>query len=95
MLDQIGFAYMLQGDTSVSNTDPYATTPTTPNDWVDHVGPHLMIPIPDKALARHPLRPHHDPDRESRALKRFLRRAFRGLRTAISIAAPSAVRQTH
>jgi hypothetical protein len=32
--DQIGFAHMLQGDTPVSNTDPYATTPTTPDDWV-------------------------------------------------------------
>ncbi len=93
--DQIGFAYMLVGDTPVSNTDPYATKPTTPDDRVDHVGPHMMILIPDKALARHPLCPHHDPARESRALKWFLHRAFRGPCTAISTATPFAVGRTH
>ncbi len=49
---QIGFAYMMMGDTPVSNTDPYATTPTTPDDWVDHVGAHVMVLIPDKALLK-------------------------------------------
>ena len=73
MLDQIGFAYMLRGDTPVSNIDPYATTPTTPNDWVDHVGPHMVILIPDKPLSQHPLFPHHDPVGESRPLKRIWR----------------------
>ncbi len=86
---------MLQGDTPVSNTDPYATRPTTPDDWVTRLGSHMMILIPDKALTRHPLCPHHDSDRKSRALKKFLRRATRGPYTALSIAVPSAVRQTH
>lgn len=46
---EIGFAYMLQGDTPVSNTDPYASQPTGPEDWVTHLGPHLMIIVPDRA----------------------------------------------
>ncbi len=44
----IGFAYMLQGDTPVSNSDPYATEPTGPEDWVTHLGAHLMMLVPDK-----------------------------------------------
>ncbi len=47
---QVGLAYMLQGDTPVSNTDPYATEPTSQEDWVTGLGPHLMILIPDKRL---------------------------------------------
>ena len=50
--DQIGFAYMLMGDTPVSNKDPYATKPTTPDDWVTHVGPHMMVLIPNKELLK-------------------------------------------
>ena len=45
---EIGFAYMLQGDTPVSNSDPYATEPTGPEDWVTDLGPHLMMVVPDK-----------------------------------------------
>jgi len=48
----IGFAYMLQGDTPVSNSDPYATKPTGPEDWVTNLGPHLMILIPDSKLLK-------------------------------------------
>jgi hypothetical protein len=47
---EIGFAYMLQGDTPVSNSDPYATEPTGPEDWVTDVGAHLMILQPDASL---------------------------------------------
>lgn len=40
----IGFMYMLNGDSGVSNTDPYdknsAATPT--NNWIQ-TGPHVMI----------------------------------------------------
>ena len=43
---QIGFAYMLVGDTPVSNSDPYATEPTTEADWVTHVGAHVMVLVP-------------------------------------------------
>lgn len=43
----VGIAYMLQGDSPVSNTDPYATEPTSPEDWVVGLGPHLMVIVPD------------------------------------------------
>ena len=46
----IGFAYMLQGDTPVSNADPYATEESGPDDWVTNLGPHLMILNPDLGL---------------------------------------------
>jgi hypothetical protein len=48
--EEIGFAYMLQGDTPVSNSDPYATEATGPEDWVTDLGPHLMMLMPDKSL---------------------------------------------
>ena len=43
---QIGFAYMLMGDTPVSNSNPYATEPTGKEDWVTNLGPHIMMLIP-------------------------------------------------
>lgn len=46
--DQVGIAYMLVGDAPVSNTDPYATEKTNDDDWVEDMGPHLMILVPDK-----------------------------------------------
>ncbi len=49
----VGIAYMLQGDTPVSNTDPYATGPTGPNDWVEDPGPHLMLVVPDRKMLKH------------------------------------------
>lgn len=47
--DQVGIAYMLMGDTPVSNTDPYATEKTTDEDWVDGLGAHLMVLVPDRS----------------------------------------------
>jgi hypothetical protein len=44
---EIGFAYMLMGDTPVSNSNPYATEPTGKEDWVTDLGPHLMMLIPN------------------------------------------------
>ena len=43
----IGFAYMLSGDSPVSNSDPYAAEPTGPEDWVTGLGAHLMMLIPN------------------------------------------------
>ena len=37
-----GFMYMLGGGTDASNTDPYATKPTSSNHWIK-TGPHIMI----------------------------------------------------
>ena len=39
---KLGFIYMLRGDSGSSNTDPYATTKTPNNNWVE-TGPHVMI----------------------------------------------------
>ncbi len=39
---KVGFMYMLAGGTDASNTDPYATKPTTTNHWIK-TGPHVMI----------------------------------------------------
>ncbi len=47
-----GTAYMLMGDTEVSNTDPAATEKTTDADWVEGLGAHLMMLVPDKNALR-------------------------------------------
>ena len=47
---EIGFAYMMQGDTPVSNADPFATEETGPEDWVTNLGPHLMVVVPNREL---------------------------------------------
>ncbi|GAB1595648.1 hypothetical protein PAGU2638_13270 [Lysobacter sp. PAGU 2638] len=39
---RVGLMYMLEGGTDASNTDPYATAPTTANHWVK-TGPHVML----------------------------------------------------
>lgn len=44
----VGMGYMLQGDAGASNTDPYATSPTSDNQWV-RSGPHLMLVVPNPA----------------------------------------------
>ena len=46
----IGFAYMLVGDSPVSNSDPFATEPTGPEDWVTDLGGHLMMLVPDPSM---------------------------------------------
>ena len=40
--DKTGFIYMLAGDTGGSNTDPWATTKTADNHWIQ-TGSHVMI----------------------------------------------------
>ncbi len=47
-----GTAYMLMGDTPVSNTDPAATEKTNDEDWVEGLGAHLMMLVPDKNAIR-------------------------------------------
>jgi hypothetical protein len=44
--DRIGIAYMLEGDTGASNTDPFAQGRTSDNQWVVS-GPHTMVLVPD------------------------------------------------
>ncbi len=45
-IKSLGLAYMLQGGTDASNTDPYATEPAAGMDWV-RSGAHVMIVVPD------------------------------------------------
>ena len=40
--NKVGFMYMLAGGSDASNTDPYATKPTSTNNWIS-TGPHIMI----------------------------------------------------
>lgn len=47
---QLGFGYMLQEDMPVSNTDPFATTPTATNQWIQRGDPHVMVLLPDARL---------------------------------------------
>ena len=42
-----GLAYMLQGGSDPSNTDPLATVPAAGEDWVS-TPPHIMITLPGK-----------------------------------------------
>jgi hypothetical protein len=39
---KVGLMYMLSGGTDASNTDPYATKPSSTNHWIK-TGPHIMI----------------------------------------------------
>jgi hypothetical protein len=49
----VGVMYMLQGGADASNTDPYATAPTSANAWVN-TGPHIMIVGSKEILAHYP-----------------------------------------
>jgi hypothetical protein len=46
-----GVAYMLQGGTDASNTDPFKMRPDSGQPWVD-TGPHVMVVVPDVAHLR-------------------------------------------
>lgn len=47
--NRVGISYMLQGDSSVNNADPYDTEPGEGEVWIQE-GPHLMIIVPHEAL---------------------------------------------
>lgn len=44
----VGLAYMLQGGSDASNTDPFKTTPDSGEEWVNS-GPHVMMIVPEVA----------------------------------------------
>lgn len=50
-LKTAGFAYMLQGGSDASNTDPFATHPDSGASWVNS-GPHVMVVFPDPAMLK-------------------------------------------
>ena len=59
--NKIGFIYMLAGDTGASNTDPYATSKTADNHWIQ-TGSHVMIVGPAaQAMAGYPKTADADP----------------------------------
>jgi hypothetical protein len=43
----VGLAYMLQGGSDASNTDPFATAPAAGNEWMASP-PHVMLLLPGK-----------------------------------------------
>lgn len=45
-LTKVALAYMLQGATDASNTDPFKGKPDSGQSWVT-TGPHIMIAVPD------------------------------------------------
>jgi hypothetical protein len=47
-----GVAYMLQGETAASNTDPFAMKPPEGEKW-RRTGPHIMVIVPDKLDTSH------------------------------------------
>jgi hypothetical protein len=50
-ITKVGLAYMLQGATDASNTDPFKGKPDSGQEWVT-TAPHVMIVVPDpRALA--------------------------------------------
>lgn len=51
--DKLGIAYMLAGDAAVSNIHPTATKEESGDHWVEGLGAHLMLLVPDKAAMEH------------------------------------------
>lgn len=47
--DKVGIAYMLMGDAPVSNIEPAGNKETAGDHWVDGLGAHLMILVPDRS----------------------------------------------
>lgn len=50
--NEIGFGYMLRGDSPASNTDPYAKGPTADNEWISDPVPHIMMIVPDPSVLK-------------------------------------------
>ena len=55
----VGVGYMLRGDKGASGTDPFATGPTSDNQWIAS-GPHIMVVVPNVSqLEGIPTDPHN------------------------------------
>jgi len=53
-----GIAYMLQGGSDASNTDPFAMKPEKGEEWVS-APPHIMLIVPGKLDTTHLSTDHH------------------------------------
>lgn len=57
---QVGFGYMLQGESAPDNVDPFATEPPAGHEWMVD-GPHVMIfNVNTEMLAGYPQPEHPD-----------------------------------
>ncbi|MGH2690474.1 MAG: hypothetical protein ACRDKW_16955 [Actinomycetota bacterium] len=45
-IERVGFGYMLQGGSTASNTDPFASEPAPDEEWLMEP-PHVMMVVPD------------------------------------------------
>jgi hypothetical protein len=61
--DKLGFIYMLNGDTGMSNTDPWATKRTPGNHWVKTDAHIMMVGSAVKKMTGFPRTPDPDPTR--------------------------------
>ena len=59
--DKLGFIYMLNGDTGMSNTDPWATKRTPGNHWVKTDAHIMMVGSAVKKMTGFPRTPDPDP----------------------------------
>jgi hypothetical protein len=49
-ITKTGFGYFLQGGAPRSNANPWDTSPTPENEWMDHQVPHIVVVSPDKSI---------------------------------------------
>lgn len=49
-ITDVGLGYMLRGGEPNSNLDPSAEGPTSDNQWMDEVKPHVMMLFPDHSM---------------------------------------------
>lgn len=49
-ITKIGYAYFLQGGGARSNTNPWDTSPTPNNEWMEAQVPHIVLITPDKGI---------------------------------------------
>jgi hypothetical protein len=47
---EVGLGYMMQGGSPASNLNPFDKEPSSDNQWMDEVKPHLMILLPDPSM---------------------------------------------
>ena len=59
--DKLGFIYMLNGDTGMSNIDPWATKPTPGNHWVKTDAHIMMVGSAVRMMTGFPRTPDPDP----------------------------------
>jgi len=51
-ITRTGFGYFLQGGAPRSNTNPWDTSPTPDNEWMEMQVPHIVVVSPDKSILK-------------------------------------------